>query len=109
MGVSICLISLLNKEDRDIFLSRYVDMFSCWFSYVRPWEESNLAKLNHVCICISGVPLFLWHEKFFTKLGMELGEFYELSPRTLEKKELWEAWFKIDLSDPEDIPSEMVW
>lgn len=39
------------------------------FSLVlRPWEESDLAKLNRLWVCITGVPLFLWHEDFFRML-----------------------------------------
>lgn len=43
------------------------------------------------------MPPFLWHEVFFKRLGVELGELVEISPRTLESRDLSEVWLKIDV------------
>lgn len=44
--VLICMLSFLDKEDKEIFLARYLDMFAKWFLNVHPSENLDIAKPN---------------------------------------------------------------
>lgn len=74
VGNSFCLLSFLEKEDLDHYVSRYAKMFELWFDNYRPWADLDLAIGNQHWVSFFDVPPFLWHDVFFLKrLGSEVG------------------------------------
>lgn len=45
---SYCILSFLDKDDRDFLLLEHPEIFAKWFEVVSSWKESDLAKLNRV-------------------------------------------------------------
>lgn len=66
--------------------------------------ESNLARANRRWVSFSGVLLFCGM-RVFKRLGVELAELVEISPRSLEKMDLSKVWLKINMKGPVGVPS----
>lgn len=50
VGESYCLMSILDRDDRDPYVTKYAKMFYCWFDDLWPWANLNLAIANqHWC------------------------------------------------------------
>lgn len=61
------------------------------------WEEKNLALMSTGWICVRDIPVTFWHDKFFTFLGVEFGHLLEVSPSTIQRINLSEARFKLNI------------
>lgn len=96
-----CLLPFLEKEDWDLCVMRYADMFERWFDDLRLCVVSDLAIANRcwVNFFFFFVCLFMWHEGCFKKLMLELGKLVENSPRLLMRKDLSDVWLRIDVLD----------
>lgn len=66
-------------------------MVDHWFEVVHLWESLDLAIGNRQWICLTGVSLFLWHEDFFAKLGLELGKLVKITSQIIVRSNLREA------------------
>lgn len=54
-----------------------------------------MASIKTHWVSLKEAPSLYWHNTFFAVVGAELGNFIKLSPATLNKVNLTEAWLKI--------------
>lgn len=67
------LISFKSSSIRDCVLKNNSDWFSKRFLDVKPWEAFDLASSSHRWVCLKGVSLPYWHDKFFVFVSTEFG------------------------------------
>lgn len=89
-GVAFYMLSFLER-DGEFYPSRYAKFFDRWFVELQWWELLKLAQANRGWVCLTRVPIFLWHEIFFTQMESEMGTLVDISPMTLEHKDLCKA------------------
>ncbi|OMO94337.1 hypothetical protein COLO4_16394 [Corchorus olitorius] len=69
------LITFFSKEEMNILLKDYSNMFEKWFSSVTPGMEDKVERQHQVWIRLEDVPLILWHWEFFSKIPIFLEQF----------------------------------
>lgn len=92
-----CSIDFHDIEGMKDYLVWCPNMLGSWLNEMCLWKDSDLARLNRFWFCFSGVPSFLWHDEFFKSLGAKFGEVLEISWRTIDKRDLREAWVRIKI------------
>lgn len=75
---------------------------------VKLWESSDLVSPTNCWICLKGVPLPYWHDKFFPFIGAKFGRFIKVSPATLNGVNLSEAWVRFDVASQSKHSLEIV-
>lgn len=64
-----------------LVLEHNYDLLEPWFEDLLAWKDLDLSVANQRWVCLSEVPLFLWHSEFSARVGEELGELVRLFPR----------------------------
>lgn len=79
---------LLQSEDLDK-ISKFIEeeevWWSKWFSRIKLWSPSNIADERLAWIRITGLPLQVWNQKMFERIGNKLGSFIKVDPHIADK------------------------
>lgn len=105
-GAIYCLISFQDV----VSMSRVLNIGASWFDDraldISPWASSDLANSSTIWVRLGGVPIPLWGNQLFAFVGNELGRLLEISPATIDKVNLSEAWIKIAALDVTILPRQ---
>ncbi|GLT98226.1 hypothetical protein SLE2022_157400 [Rubroshorea leprosula] len=74
-----------------------------WLGDIRPWSLEKVAKERYTWLQCYGIPLNVWNEEFFKKLGNRYGKAIEVDQLTTLKKRLDVGRVRISTATPENI------
>jgi len=88
MGEKLVLLKGNRKED----VTKTLEVNKAWwkatFSEVLPWTPNLVASSRRVWVHIRGIPLHVWHEKNFKKVGGLFGTFLDFDDETVCRRRL---------------------
>ncbi|XVF38857.1 hypothetical protein REPUB_Repub20aG0138200 [Reevesia pubescens] len=83
-GISVALLFPSSVEmDNQLKVHRAV--FDKFFDDLLPWDNPSALNCIAVWVTLEGVPLQIWHERFFSSLGNSWGSFLKLDCNTILK------------------------
>ncbi|GKV09634.1 hypothetical protein SLEP1_g21105 [Rubroshorea leprosula] len=88
MGGNLMLIHCEDTEEVDTLLKEGNDWLKNWFEDVRPWSQTEVAKERFTWIRCFGVPLNVWNDEFFKRIGNLCGRFISVDYNTTHRKRL---------------------
>ncbi|GKV05044.1 hypothetical protein SLEP1_g17093 [Rubroshorea leprosula] len=95
MGGKLVLMDCEDKEELKDLVQIGADWLSQWFSEVRPWTPSMVAKERFVWVRCQGAPLHAWGPGFFNSMASVWGTFICLDDSTSKKRRFDVARFLI--------------
>ncbi|GLU22473.1 hypothetical protein SLE2022_385460 [Rubroshorea leprosula] len=82
-----CKILLQNEDLNKIsrFIEEEEGWWSKWFRRIKLWSPSDIAEERFAWIRITGLPLQVWNQKTFERIGNKLGSFIKVDPHTADR------------------------
>ncbi|GKV48079.1 hypothetical protein SLEP1_g54915 [Rubroshorea leprosula] len=82
-----CKILLQNEDLNKIsrFIEEEEGWWSKWFRRIKLWTPSDIAEERFAWIRITGLPLQVWNQKTFERIGNKLGSFIKVDPHTADR------------------------
>ncbi|GKV44689.1 hypothetical protein SLEP1_g51849 [Rubroshorea leprosula] len=98
MGGKMLLMDCEDKEELKDLVQGASDWLGQWFSEVKPWSPSMVAKERFVWIRCQGVPMLAWGPDFFQSMAAAWGKFICVDDSTSKKRRFDVARFLISTS-----------
>ncbi|GKV49720.1 hypothetical protein SLEP1_g56454 [Rubroshorea leprosula] len=86
MGGKLVLMDGENKDEIKDLVEGASEWLGHWFSEVKPWSPSMVAKERFVWMRCQGAPLHAWSPKFFEELALVWGKCICLDDSTSKKR-----------------------
>ncbi|GKV32614.1 hypothetical protein SLEP1_g41208 [Rubroshorea leprosula] len=103
MGGKLVLMDGQDKDEIKDLVEGAPEWLGQWFSEVKPWSPSMVAKERFVWIRCQGVPLHAWCPEFFEELALVWGKCICLDDSTSKKRRFDVARFLISTSKMDTI------
>lgn len=78
------LLQSIVKGEVDKVSWSHKEWWKIMFKEVKVWSPNLVARSSKVWIKVWGVPLHVWNEKFFKRIGSKFGTFVEFDEDTIE-------------------------
>ena len=88
MGEKMVLLKGNRREDIVKARAKKRDWWKATFSKVVPWSPNLVATSRRVWVQLRGIPLHIWHENFFKRVGNLFGSFLDFDEKTASRKRL---------------------
>ncbi|MCH79581.1 hypothetical protein A2U01_0000333 [Trifolium medium] len=95
MGGKLVLLHSPKKGELEAMVKAKEDWLAYYFKEVKPWTPVVFNDRREVWVKVLGVPLHVWGESFFKKVGARFGEFLDFDEATASRARLDVARIKI--------------
>lgn len=85
-----------SQEERDNLLKEEEILKKEWVSYLRNWKDSDHNGRRRIWLSVYGVPLHVWSDQFFKKIGNIFGKIVQIKEETSLRKNLEKGRILID-------------
>lgn len=82
------LINVIEGQNLNEAVKDNKNAFSRWFTEIRSWEPNLVPRERSIWLKILDVPAHVWHEDFFRKIVLSLGNFITIDQSTKDKVRL---------------------
>ncbi|OMO53991.1 reverse transcriptase [Corchorus capsularis] len=107
LGGSLVLLTFEDKEVMEFYLNNHESWFQVWFSSIKPCEGSIRCQDRLVWITLEAVPIQLWHESFFSKIGNTWGKFITVDDSPYKRCRFDVARILVSIGSGVSLPSKV--
>ncbi|GKV26316.1 hypothetical protein SLEP1_g35646 [Rubroshorea leprosula] len=107
MGGNKILLKCDDEDSINHFISKEENWWGKWFKRIKPWSPSDVAEERLAWIRVTGLPLHVWNQRSFEKIGNFLGSFVLVDQFTINKECLDAARILISIVEIGQIDKEI--
>jgi len=88
LGVTRVLLKIAENMDLDLVKRKHEDWWEAMFTKVTLWVPQKFPFRRHVWVKVWGIPIHVWDEHLFKKIGNLFGDFVDFDEETIARKRL---------------------